>query len=63
MCDRLSHPKLNMGVTIHSTWLSKLVAPPTNDYNVREDDRELVDKTGSEAIKTLFDRDIYPHYQ
>ena len=62
-CYRLSHPKLNMGLTIHSTWLNKLTAPPTSDYNVREDYQDLVDKTNSEAVKTLFERDIYPHYE
>ena len=61
---RLSHPQLNMGVTIHTTWLSKLETPPLRkDYNVRCDYQESVEKTDSEAIKTLFEQDVYPHFK
>ena len=60
---RLSHPNLNMGVTLHTTWLSKLETPPVReDYNVRSDYQESVEKTNSEAIKTLFEKDVYPHF-
>ena len=63
-CYRLSHPKLNIGVTIHTTWLSKLETPPARtDYNVRSDYQEPVQKTNSEAIKTLFEKDVYPHFK
>lgn len=44
---KLSHPKLNFSLTIHTTWLSQLVAPPANSYNIREDFDWLV----SEAVK------------
>ena len=61
---RLSHPRLNMGVTIHTTWLSKLETPPARtDYSVREDYKDAVARTGSEAIETLFEEDIYPHFE
>jgi carotenoid cleavage dioxygenase-like enzyme len=61
---RLSHPRLNMGVTIHTTWLSKLETPPIRqDYSVREDYEHVVAKTRSEAIKTLFEEDVYPHFE
>ncbi|MCP2726935.1 carotenoid oxygenase family protein [Limnofasciculus baicalensis] len=61
---RLSHPRLDMGVTIHTTWLSKLeTPPPRTDYSVRKDYEDLVKKTGSEAIAILFNDDIYPHFE
>ncbi len=60
---RLSHPQLNMGVTIHTTWLSKLETPPERkDYSVRCDYQKSVEKMDSEAIKTLFEKDVYPHF-
>ena len=61
---RLSHPKLNIGITIHSTWLSKLETPPARtDYSVRKDYADLVAATNSEVIETLFEEDIYPHFE
>jgi carotenoid cleavage dioxygenase-like enzyme len=61
---RLSHPRLNIGVTIHTTWLSKLEAPPERkDYSVPKDYKDSVDRTGSVAIRSLFKRDIYPHFE
>ena len=61
---RLSHPKLNIGITIHSTWLSKLETPPARtDYSVREDYADLVAARNSEAITTLFEDDVYPHFE
>ena len=61
---RLIHPHLNIGVTIHTTWLSKLENPPERkDYCVRSDYQDTVEKTKSEAIKTLFEEDVYPHFE
>jgi Retinal pigment epithelial membrane protein len=61
---RLSHPQLNMGVTIHTTWLSKLETPPVReDYDVRKDYQDAVAQTGSEAVTTLFEEDVYPHFE
>ena len=61
---RLSHPQLNIGITVHSTWLSKLETPPVRtDYSVREDYADLVAATNSEAIETLFQDDVYPHFE
>ncbi|MGK7892381.1 MAG: carotenoid oxygenase family protein [Xenococcus sp. (in: cyanobacteria)] len=60
---RLSHPDLNMGLTLHTTWLSKLETPPAReDYDLRRDYHESVEKTNSEAIKTLFEKDVYPYF-
>jgi hypothetical protein len=61
---RLSHPKLNIGVTIHTTWLSKLEAPPARlDYSVRKDYQEYVKAKKIPAIQTLFEEDVYPHFE
>lgn len=61
---RLSHPRLNIGVTIHTTWLSKLETPPIReDYSVRKDYQDAVNQTRSEAIKTLFEEDVYPYFE
>uniref|UniRef100_A0A7C3VJZ8 Lignostilbene-alpha,beta-dioxygenase n=1 Tax=Planktothricoides sp. SpSt-374 TaxID=2282167 RepID=A0A7C3VJZ8_9CYAN len=61
---RLSHPKLNIGVTIHTTWLSKLeTPPPRTDYHVRDDYQDLVAAMNSEAVYTLFEDDVYPHFE
>ena len=60
---RLSHPKLNIGLTIHSTWLSTLERPPERtDYSVRKDYGEIVTKLNSPAITDLFEEFIYPAF-
>lgn len=40
---RLSHSQLNLGVTLHTTWLPKAAPVPTRDYNVREDFQKAVE--------------------
>lgn len=53
---RLSHPKLNIGITVHSTWLSKLETPPVReDYDIRKDYPPIF-------IDTLFEDEVYPHF-
>ncbi|MCU0546735.1 MAG: carotenoid oxygenase family protein [Oscillatoriaceae cyanobacterium Prado104] len=39
---RLSHPQLNLGVTLHTTWLPKAEPAPPREYNVREDFQQAV---------------------
>lgn len=34
---RLSHPQLNLGFTLHTTWLSEAAAAPTREYDIQED--------------------------
>lgn len=61
---RLSHPKLNIGVTIHTTWLSKLETPPARtDYSVKADYQDFVKAKKSDIIDTLFEQDVYPHFE
>ncbi len=53
---RLSHPKLNIGITVHSTWLSQLESPPVrDDYDIRQDYPPTL-------MTDLFEEDIYPHF-
>lgn len=40
---RLSHSQLNLGVTLHTTWLPKAAPVPTREYNVREDFQKAVE--------------------
>ncbi|MBE9041203.1 carotenoid oxygenase family protein [Oscillatoriales cyanobacterium LEGE 11467] len=53
---RLSHPQLNIGMTVHSTWLSKLESPPVReDYDIRKDYPPTL-------MTALFEDEIYPHF-
>ena len=55
---------MNIGVTIHTTWLSKLEsAPIREDYSVRKDYQSLVGLSNSYAAKLLFENEVYPHYE
>jgi hypothetical protein len=68
---RLSHAQLNLGITIHTTWLSKLYPSPATNYSVREDYKEIValmkqqqkDPAIAEEIDRLFEEEIYPHFE
>ena len=67
---KLSHPQLNIGFTIHTTWMPKAISPAKRlNYDVQEDydylvkqlmenEPELADK-----IRDLFDREIYPQFR
>ncbi len=39
---KLSHPQINFGMTLHSTWLETLESSPNRDYSVRDDYQPLV---------------------
>lgn len=58
---KLSHPELNIGFTVHSTWLEE-AKERTADYNIpiREDYEKIVDQQSSNDIKKLFEDYIYP---
>ncbi|ABW27519.1 carotenoid oxygenase family protein [Acaryochloris marina] len=66
---RLSHPQMNIGVTIHATWLSELHSPPEreDDYSVEKDYTDKLKKiepsSYKEKVKDLFERDVYPHFK
>lgn len=66
---RLSHPQMNIGVTIHTAWLSELNSPPKreDDYSVEKDYEEKLEKIEPSSykvkVKDLFKRDVYPHFK
>ena len=59
---KLSHPQLNMGMTIHTTWLPK-IGKRSADYNIPvKEDYQARLKTQPEKIKQLFEQAVYPHF-
>jgi hypothetical protein len=60
---KLSHPDLNFGFTLHTTWLPTIASRGV-DYNipVNLDYQSLVDQTSDPKIKELFEREIYPYF-
>ncbi|MGV0108069.1 carotenoid oxygenase family protein [Nostoc sp. DSM 114160] len=58
---KLSHPQLDFGFTMHTTWLSA-IAPRTANYDipVRQDYESLLKQP---AIQQLFTEAVYPHFQ
>lgn len=58
---KLSHPQLDFGFTMHTTWLSA-IAPRTASYDipVRQDYESLLKQP---AIQQLFTEAVYPHFQ
>ena len=69
---KLSHPKMNFGFTVHTTWLKEAVSSNKIDYDVREDYdhlvQQLIERTSKtnpargDKIRKLFDEEIYPHF-
>lgn len=60
---KLSHPKLNFGLTLHTAWLPK-IGKRQASYNVpvQEDFQDII-KHHSHEIRQLFEQEIYPHFQ
>ncbi|MGB7442720.1 MAG: carotenoid oxygenase family protein [Coleofasciculaceae cyanobacterium] len=63
---RLSHPQLNLGFTLHTTWLEQAAAAPTREYDVRGDFEKLVEeckKQHAEAVAQQIDQLFEEVYQ
>ncbi|QIZ73444.1 carotenoid oxygenase family protein [Oxynema aestuarii] len=60
---KLAHPQVNLGISIHSTWLPE-IAPRTALYSipVRQDYRDLVAKC-SPQVREFFEKAVYPHFE
>ena len=65
---KLSHPKLNIGFSFHTTWMSEAKSPSRRlAYDVREDYEylvsELISKQPSlgDSVRQLFDEEVYPN--
>ncbi len=66
---KLSHPQLNIGFTIHASWIAEAKSPKRSiNYDVREDHEYLVEQLIAneselgDKIRKLFDEEIYPHF-
>ena len=62
---RLSHSKLNMGFTFHTTWLKEAISPPARDYDTKEDYDYLIQQQTPELrdkIQDLFNKEVYPNF-
>ncbi|MHC5750419.1 MAG: carotenoid oxygenase family protein [Nostoc sp.] len=58
---KLSHPQLDFGFTMHTTWLSAIASRTANyDIPVRQDYESLLNQP---AIQQLFAEAVYPHFQ
>lgn len=67
---KLSHPKLNIGFTIHSSWIAEAKSPKnTIDYDVKADHEYLIQQLIEnepelgEKIRKLFNEEVYPHFK
>ena len=67
---KLSHPKLNIGFSFHTIWMSEAKSPSRRlTYNVREDYQDLVaglkndNPDLSDSIQDLFEEEVYPHFE
>ncbi|MBE9046939.1 carotenoid oxygenase family protein [Pleurocapsales cyanobacterium LEGE 10410] len=64
---RMSHPQLNFGFTLHTTWLASLGdSSSVRSYDVRQDYDWLLNRQSPavrEQMRELFEQEIYPHYE
>lgn len=67
---KLSHPKLNIGFSFHTTWMPEAKSPSRRiDYDIRQDYEELVQELISsqpavgDNIRQLFEEEVYPHFE
>ena len=66
---KLSHHKLNIGFSFHTTWMAEAKSPSRRlAYDVRQDYEPLVLELISnqpelaDSIRQLFDREVYPNF-
>ena len=50
---KLSHPNLNLGMTLHSTWLEEMAPAPANDYSFEQDYGPRIDKFINNYVNTV----------
>ncbi len=63
---KLSHPQLNIGFTIHASWIAEAKSPERLDYSVREDFDPLIVQQPPEfkdKFQELFNEEVYPHFE
>ncbi|MGK7895336.1 MAG: hypothetical protein AB4372_17380, partial [Xenococcus sp. (in: cyanobacteria)] len=66
---KLSHPKMNFGFTVHTTWLKEAASPQKVNYDIKEDYetlvKDLINRQTPELgakIRKLFDEEVYPNF-
>jgi hypothetical protein len=63
---KLSHPKLAIGMTIHTTWLPSLNSRETRYYiSPEEDYRDRIERMPGDnkaLVGKLFKQHVYPHF-
>ena len=66
---KMSHPKLNIGFSFHTTWMAEAKSPKRRlNYNVKDDYEYLVTQLMDNQpelatnIRQLFDEEIYPNF-
>ena len=63
---KLSHPKLNFGFTLHTTWLEEIVSPVPRAYDIEKDHKYLIEEQSKalrDKITELFEKEIYPQFK
>ncbi|ELS01324.1 lignostilbene-alpha,beta-dioxygenase-like enzyme [Xenococcus sp. PCC 7305] len=62
---KLSHPKMNFGFTVHTTWLKDAKSSDRVAYDIRKDFNEVINKQSDQVkntMKKLFEEEVYPHF-
>lgn len=66
---KMSHPKLNIGFSFHTTWMAEAKSPNRRlDYNVKDDYEPLVTQLIANqlelgaSVRKLFDEEVYPNF-
>lgn len=62
---RLSHSQLNLGFTLHTTWLPEIAPVPKSSYNIRKNYDWLIDQQPEDTrqeIRELFETEVYPQF-
>lgn len=63
---KLSHPQLNFGFTLHTTWLKEIVSPTPRAYDIEVDHDYLIQQQSpdlKQKIQQLFKEEIYPKFK
>ena len=62
---KLSHPKMNFGFTVHTTWLKEAKSSDRLKYDIRQDFNYIISQQSDDVKNTmqkLFDEEVYPNF-
>jgi carotenoid cleavage dioxygenase-like enzyme len=67
---KLSHPRLNLGLSFHTTWLPEAKSPNRSlDYFIKDDYEDLLEQLITDQpqfrdkVHQLFEQEIYPQFE